>query len=217
MGGKRILMILGGIYHDFEGFARAVSPLLKARGHNVTPTYDLDLLTHLDQGDYDLVLSYASLSKHREGKGDTTPETLSPAQTEALTTWVRAGHGLLGVHSATVSGQPNAAMRELFGARFESHPKEYSFAVYPMARPHPITHDIEAFCVKDEFYLQDAIAGLDVHMVAVDRGVAHPMVWTKTEGQGRVACVGMGHSALVWDLPQYRQLLLQAVDWLTAE
>jgi len=214
MSGKCILIILGGIYHDFEGFAAAVSPLLEAQGHSVTSTYDLDVLTQLQASEYDLLLSYTSLSKHREGKDDSTPETLTPAQTDSLTAWVRAGHGFLGVHSATVSGQPNAAMRELLGARFESHPQQYSFTVYPMARPHPITLGIEAFCVKDEFYLQDVIAGLDVHMVAVDRGVAHPMVWSKSEGRGRVAFIGMGHSGLVWEMPQYIQLLLQAVDWL---
>jgi type 1 glutamine amidotransferase len=58
----------------------------------------------------------------------------------------------------------------------------------------------------------DAVA---IHAVALDRGVAHPMVWSKTVGLGRVAYVAMGHGPAVWDLAPYRRLILQAIDWLT--
>lgn len=190
-------------------------PGLVQAGHSVETTHDLDALTTSGQSTYDLVLSYTSLSSHREGHGDTTPESLTAGQTEALTGWVRDGGAFLGVHSATVSGEPNAAYRALLGGRFEHHPPQFTFTVYPMARAHPITEGIEAFTVRDEFYVNDVRPDLDVHMVALDRGVAHPMVWTRAEGDGRVAFIAMGHSEAVWDLAPYQRLLLQAIDWLT--
>ena len=216
MSAKRVLLILGGMYHDFEGFAAAMRLLLEGAGYAIDPTYDLDLLTQLDRSDYDLVMSYTSLSPHREGHEDTSPETLTDDQVRGLTSWVSTGGALLAVHGATVSGIPNPAMRALLGGVFVSHPPQFSFMVYPMYRPHPITEWIEAFAVTDEFYVQEYDQSADLHMVAIDRGVAHPMVWTREQGQGRVAHIAMGHGPAVWRLPQYQQLILQAVAWLTS-
>ncbi len=216
MSTKRVLLILGGMYHDFEGFAAAMRLLLEGAGYAINPTYDLDLLTQLDRSDYDLVMSYTSLSPHREGHEDTSPETLADDQVSGLTYWVDTGGALLAVHGATVSGIPNPAMRALLGGVFISHPPQFSFMVYPMYRPHPITEGIEAFAVTDEFYVQEYDQSDDFHMVAIDRGVAYPMVWTREPGQGRVAHIAMGHGPAVWRLPQYQQLILQAVTWLTS-
>jgi type 1 glutamine amidotransferase len=216
MSAKRILLILGGMYHDFEGFAAAMRLVIEGAGGALDATYDLDLLTQLDRSDYDLVMSYTSLSRHREGHEDTTPETLSDDQVHGLIHWVNTGGAFLAVHSATVSAVPNPDMALLLGGAFVSHPPQFSFMVYPMYRPHPITEGIEAFAVKDELYVQDYDAEDRVHMVALDRGVAYPMVWTRDQGQGRVAYVAMGHGPGVWRLPQYQQLILQAIAWLTS-
>jgi len=216
MSAKRVLLVLGGMYHDFDGFAAAMRLLLDGAGHSLTDTYDLDLLNQLDRSDYDLVMSYTSLSRHREGEQDTTPETLTEDQVRNLTHWVNTGGALLAVHGATVSGTPNVELRALMGGVFVSHPPQFSFMVYPMYRPHPITEGIEAFAVKDEFYVQDYDETDDVHMVAIDRGVAYPMVWTRDQGQGRVAHIAMGHGPEVWRLAPYQRLVLQSIAWLTS-
>lgn len=213
MAARRVLLLLGGVYHDFQGFTEAAMPWLHEAGWQVDPTYDLDTLLGLRASDYRLVVSYTSLSTHRQGSDDATPQSLTPEQTAALAAWVRSGGGFLGMHAATVSGVPNVAYRELLGARFLSHPPQFTFTVYPTAQPHPITEGIEAFTVRDEFYVQDYIASLDTHMIAVDRGLAYPMVWSRTEGLGRVAYIAMGHDGKVWSLPPYRKLVLQAAQW----
>lgn len=216
MCAKHILLILGGIYHDFEGFAGAMRLLFEGVGHTLDATYDLDTLTQLDRSDYDLVMSYTSLSPHREGQEDTTPETLTDDQVRNLAHWVETGGALLAVHSATVSAIPNPAMHSLMGGVFVSHPPQFSFMVCPMYRAHPITEGVEAFAVRDEFYVQDYDEANEVHMVAIDRGVAYPMVWTRDQGHGRVAYIAMGHGPDVWRLPPYQRLILQSITWLTS-
>ncbi|MFP3896482.1 MAG: ThuA domain-containing protein [Anaerolineales bacterium] len=213
--GKRVLIILGGIYHDFEGFTSVVAPLLEDGGYTVEATYDLDKLITLQESSYDLVLSYTSLSRHREGEDDTHPEYLTSDQTAGLAHWVRTGGAFLTVHSGTVTGRDNPAFKALAGGVFVEHPPQFSFMVYPMYRDHPIIKGLEAFSVKDEFYIQDYEAGLDIHMVAVHEGRAYPMVWSKQECSGRVAHIAMGHSGAVWSLAPYQQLMRQTVDWLT--
>lgn len=211
---KRVLMILGGLHHDFEGFAAAVTPILENAEFGVERTYDLDALKTLNEGRCDLVLSYTSLSAHREGQSDSNQETLTPVQTAALTDWVRSGGALLAVHSATVSGKPNPDMAALFGGRFVEHPPQCSFPVYPLAHVHPITDGIESFAVFDEFYIQKCHPHLEIHMVALNRGVAHSMVWTSKEAAGRVAYIAIGHSDAVWNLKPFQTLLQQAAVWL---
>lgn len=216
MSHKRILIPLGGLWHPFDGFAAAMKALLAPAGYVVESTYDLDRLAHLPDSGYDLVLSYTSLSKHREGMNDTTPERLTDEQVAGLAQWVRGGGGLLAVHSATVVGGSSPDYEALLGGAFLSHPPQFAFTVYPLPTQHPMMDGIEAFSVHDEFYIQRFDPAVQVHMVALDRGTAYPMVWTKCEGAGRVAHIAMGHSELVWEVPMYRRLMLQAAAWLLA-
>ena len=208
------LILLGGLWHDFDGFASAMRSTLEPHGINVEATYDLDRLLHLEENRYDLVISYTCFSAHREGYNDNTPEKLTNAQIDCLTNWVCTGHALLAVHSATVTGESDPRLGELIGGVFVSHPPAFTFTVYPVFGKHPMTMGIEAFTVHDEFYMETHTPAVDVHMVAFDRGVAYPMAWSKAEGQGRVAHIAPGHSREVWEFKPYQQLLLQTIDWL---
>ncbi len=213
MDGKRILIVLGGTWHDFDGFVAAMRPVFEAAGHTVESTYDRDVLTRLDEERYDVVLLHTCLGT--PGEGSSEPEMYDGAQVQALVEWVRDGGGLLASHAATVSAQFDPALRALMGGVFVSHPPQFAFTVYPLLSQHPITDGVEAFTVHDEFYVEVHEASVEIHMVALDRGVAHPMVWSKYERRGRVAHVAMGHDEKVWNLPPYRRLMLQAIAWLT--
>jgi type 1 glutamine amidotransferase len=212
MTGKRILLILGGTSHDFDGFAQSMDVTLSEDGHRLEATYDRDTLTELDNHAYDLVMvgtCLSAMSKKQDPALDYTD-----AQVAGLYRWVKAGGKLLGVHAATTSGQLHPELAELMGGTFIEHPPQFSFTVYPLFREHPIIADINAFTVQDEFYIQSINDDVDIHMVAIDRGHAYPMVWTRPHGDGQVAYIGMGHDEKVWDLEPYQQLMRQAVAWL---
>ncbi len=214
MSARNILLMLGGTYHDFEGCAAALTPLLEGAGHSVDATYDLDALTQLEENGTDLVLDYTCLGA--APKGTPVPEVHSAGQANALVQWVRGGGALLAAHAATVAAQSSPALKELMGGMFVEHPPQFSFTVFPLYGGHPITDGIEAFTVHDEFYMELHESDVDVHMMALDRSVAYPMVWTRSEGEGYVAHVAMGHDAKVWKLGPYQRLMLQTVDWLAA-
>jgi len=213
--GKNVLILLGGLWHDFDGFASTMKSLLAPHGFQVEATYDLDSLSHLDENHYDVVISYTCFSPHREGFNDISPEKLTNVQIDGLTNWVRNGGALLAVHSATVTGESDTALGELLGGVFVSHPSPFTFTVYPVYGEHPMTIGIEAFAVHDEFYMEAHTPAVQVHMVAFDRGVAYPIAWSKAEGRGRVAHIAPGHFREVWELKPYQQLLLQTIGWLT--
>jgi hypothetical protein len=213
MSGKHILMLLGGSYHDFDGFSAAMRPVLEAAGHSVTTTFDLDSVQRLKEDGYDVALLYTCLGAAPEGAP--IPQVHSANQVSILAEWVRDGGAVLAAHATTVAAKDSPALRQLLGGVFVEHPPQFSFTVYPVYREHPITAGVEAFTVRDELYMELHERDVDVHMVALDRGVAYPMVWTRRDGKGRVAHIAMGHDEKVWNLEPYQRLTLQAVDWLT--
>lgn len=213
---KSMLFVLGGIWHDFEGFTSAIAPIFEASGWVVRKTYDLNELLALGRDKVDVVVSYTCLGKHREGYDDHGPERMEDEQVHALSAWVQSGGKLFAVHSATVLAGSNHELGRLMGGVFVEHPPAFSFTVYPFAKAHPITEGVGAFTVHDEFYVQTLVTPVEIHMIALDRGVAYPMVWSKREGAGKVAHVAMGHGPEVWNLEPYQRLMRQGVDWLMA-
>jgi uncharacterized protein len=213
LSGKRILILLGGQWHDFEGFGAFARSLVESQGAEAEATYDPDRLSRLAEGRYDVVLSYTCFTSD-EGGAKGGPDRLTRGQLDALAGWIRSGGGFLAAHAATVLGESDPALGDLIGGVFVSHPPQFSFTVYPLFEEHPVTAGMEAFTVRDEFYVETHASDARIHMVAFDRGAAYPMVWTRNEGKGRVAHIAPGHSKDVWDLPSYQRLLLQALTWL---
>jgi type 1 glutamine amidotransferase len=213
--GKRILIVLGGTWHDFEGFTAAVRPVFENAGHVVAATYDFDALTRLSEGKYDMALLYTCAGEVRDDPDAKTSPGFTEAQVTSLVEWVRGGGGLLAAHAATVAGQSSPALVALMGGVFVSHPPQFAFTVYPLYREHPITAGVAAFTVHDELYIQAYDPAVEIHAVTLDRGVIYPMVWSRSEGRGRVAHIALGHGPEVWCLQPYQRLMLQAMDWLT--
>jgi len=214
---KRALIVLGGMWHDFDGFAQAMRTLLTSEDWAVESTYDLECLARLNEAGYDLVINYTCFVKHAEVLDNSGPEKMSDAQIESLTSWVQNGGAFLAVHAASVLGESSPALGELIGGVFIEHPPAFAFSVYPLYDRHPITTGIEAFTVYDEMYIERYDVSVDIHMLAIGRGVAYPLVWSKLEGRGRVAHVALGHSTVVWQLESYQRLMLQTVAWLARE
>lgn len=211
--GNKILLLLGGAHHDFTGFEKFAVPLFETAGYEVTPTYEREDLKKLD-GSVAAVAAYTSYGGATDKQGN-HGEDLNAAQTDALISYVASGGGLLGVHCATVMAEANTGLHKLYGGRFVEHPPMFRFTVTPMRLPHPITDGVDAFTVYDEFYIQDVFDDCTVLMTANDRGVCHPMVWTRTQGKGRVACVTPGHDGHAWAVPEVQKLTLQSLAWVT--
>ena len=215
MNSPKILILLGGMWHDFDGFTQAMKPVFEANGYRVESTYNLDVLEHLEEAGYDLIISYTCFSKHRPGYDDAGPEGLTDGQVDGLTRWVQNGGALLGAHAATVTGDSNQNLGRLLGGVFISHPEPFNFTVYPLSGEHSITAGVQAFSILDEFYIQQYNSSVEVHMAAIFQEAAHPMVWSRYEGQGRVAVVAPGHFFEVWENPVYQKIMLQTAGWLT--
>ncbi|NLY89711.1 MAG: ThuA domain-containing protein [Firmicutes bacterium] len=210
----RVLIFLSGGWHDFNGFAGAMRSLLTPHDFAVDISFDPDSLLRLAEMDYRVVINYTCFLRPDEETSVTGAENLEESHVTALSGWVRNGGGLLAAHAATVNGDSPAELNRLLGGTFLSHPEPFAFTVYPLLEKHPITGGLKAFTVYDEFYIEEYDPSVRLHMVAVDRGTAYPVVWSKTENKGKVVHVALGHDENVWNHPAYRRLMLQSVSWL---
>ena len=216
MTGKSITILVGGTFHDFEGFGEVMASFLGAAGYEVDVTWDADVLCHLAARDPDIVMLYTCLGGSRDGDVEGTDFTAQ--QTSSLVDWVRGGGALLALHASTVTGPDNREMRRLLGGYFVSHPPGLrSFTVMPVPDAHSVTKGIEAFEVFDELYVESCDDTVQVHMTAMHEDANCPMVWSRPEGKGRVVHIAPGHDRRVWELPAYRRIVLQSLSWATPE
>jgi len=212
---KRALLLLGGLWHDFDGLARALNAVVEKQGWVMEASYDLDRLLHLDREGISLVIMYTCFSRRAEAADDTSQHKMSDAQIAGLTDWVQNGGALLALHASTVLGDSSASLGELLGGVFIEHPPAFSFSIHPIFGSHPITAGIAAFTVHDEMYIEQCGKAVTIHMIAVKDGVAYPLVWSRPESRGRVAHIALGHSSEVWGAEPYQRLILQTIGWLT--
>jgi hypothetical protein len=213
MNRKDILLLLGGAWHDFEGFAAAMKLLLEGEGFSIYITYDPDTLTRIDNLKYDLVLSYTCFQS-APGKESVPPVRITNDQAESLVRWVNGGGAWLAMHAASVLGDSDDTLEKLLGGAFIEHPPQCTFTVLPVSLQHPITDGLNAFEVVDELYIERYHPSVTIHMIVIHEQVAYPLVWSRTEGLGRVAHIALGHSQHTWEQIPFQHLVLQTIGWL---
>lgn len=138
---------------------------------------------------------------------------MTPEVENAFLEYVRAGKGLLVVHSGSAGYKETPVLRALMGGVFDQHPPQCMVTVEPV-EGHPLTAGVAPFTVKDEHYfmlLDDA--GADVFLTAASEHGAQPGGWTRAEGTGRVCMLTPGHNVEVWLEPSFQVLLGHALRW----
>lgn len=131
---------------------------------------------------------------------------------KGFVSYVRAGNGLLVVHSGTVY-EKIPEMRRLIGGAFLDHPEQCPVTVKPKVG-HPLTTGSVPFTVIDEHYMMafdDKSA--DVFLTTTSEHSTQPGGWTRSEGDGRVCVLTPGHNVEVWQHPSYQALLCNAMRW----
>ena len=157
------------------------------------------------------------------------PEGLNSDQQAAILTFLQAGGGFVGAHSALDACYGWAAYRDFVGGGlFHSHPWTQAVRIVNETPGHPITaHLGAAFGLKDEIYLLDrnprphvnVLLSLDPESVDLDRLPPDmtrddfPISWTRNQGGGRVFMTKLGHFPEVWLNPDFQTHLLQGLRY----
>jgi type 1 glutamine amidotransferase len=131
----------------------------------------------------------------------------------AFQEYVRAGNGLLVIHSGSAGYRELPGLRSLMGGAFAMHPPQCPVTVTGQIG-HPLAEGSAPFTLVDEHYhmdLDDAQA--DVFLTASSEHGDQPAGWTRAEGAGRVCVLTPGHNVEVWLHPSYQVLIGNALRW----
>lgn len=209
MNRQTALAVIGGddVYEDLFTASGELAGLAVEAGLATRASMGTDRVAQAD--DHDLVLLYTAMGSF--------PEQIQAALVAA----VRAGTGLIAVHSANVfpggTDAVDPAYRQIYaliGSRYVSHgppPHESRFTVQT-DQGHPLTRGLGDFEITHEHYHLELAA--DVRVVAWRD--TEPVAHVREEGRGRVAYVQLGHDMRVWDDPKARALMTRCIGWVLA-
>ncbi len=205
---KKALLVLGGSYHPFEACRDILKRTLEASSQfEIESTFDLEPL--LDLAGYDAVIIYTS-----------TRDDMTPEQEKALMDYVRAGGGLLGIHSATASFRSRDGYMEMIGAEFSGHDKVTDCQIEATDEADAIVPRVnKQFVVHDEFYMMKVRT--DAARRVFHEGwwnfEKHPMGWVRDYGQGRVFYTALGHNEGVFNHPDFQDMVYKGLRYVTQQ
>jgi uncharacterized protein len=214
------LTLSAGFKHDSVPLSREIVPQIAkdSTAFDVTLADDVTPFTADNLKNYDAVMFY------------TTGELpMDAQQKEAFIQFVRAGHGFVGVHSATDTFYMWPEYLELIGGYFNDHPWHQNVTVKVEDPSNPIVSGwgSSSFQIDDEIYQISDFQYRDSHVLlrldpsSVDlnksgvrrRFYGWPLAWTRNDGKGRVFYTALGHEQAVWKDPRYQQMLLNGIKW----
>lgn len=222
--GKLLYMTLTkGYHHESVELSKQIVKEIgdKSEAFETTVTEDVAAFTKDNLKNYDAVMF------------NTTGELpMSDDQKKAFTDFVRAGHGFVGVHSATDTFYMWADYGEMLGGYFNNHPWHEMVTVEVADPSSPIVGSLgKSFQINDEIYQVSDFQAKDSHVLlrldptSVDlkkNGVMHryygwPVAWTRSYGKGRVYYNGLGHDDWVWKDQRYQDMLLNGIKWVMGQ
>jgi len=221
------LLLSGGPTHDLAATSARVAELLADEGIESVVVDDpheaIELL--IDPGaTWDLVtvnaLRWRMEADRYAHLRDAWAFELRDDEAEALQRHVRGGGGLLALHTAVVCFDAQPAWHNTVGASWDwnrsSHPPvaEIEVVVTDAGRHHPLTAGLEPFTIVDEAYgFLDESPDLVPLLTAEHGGRAHPLLWARHVGDGRVVADLLGHDETSLHHPTHAEILRRAARW----
>jgi cytochrome c len=154
----------------------------------------------------------------------TTGDVLDAAQQTSFESFIRAGGGYVGVHSATDTEYDWPFYGQLAGAWFKDHPAVQKAKVLLDAPQHPIVSFLPVTWERsDEWYnfrenprgKVDVLLRLDESSYSGgNMGSDHPIAWCHSIDKGRAFYTGFGHTNESWQEPMLLELVERALVWV---
>ena len=204
MAKKRLVLIIGGVWHPFERCGEILKERLEATGrYSLEVTHDRGVLKRASIRKFDAVLAYTSSG------------TLTRDQEKGLVGFVRSGGAFVGLHCTTTVGKANAAFVDLIGGTFASHGPCAEFPVTITDAEHMITARMPDFRITDELYVLEKFDPREVELLATAmwKGKRQPIAYTKGCGDGKVFYLALGHDERALTHPEFQKLVVRGVDW----
>jgi type 1 glutamine amidotransferase len=159
---------------------------------------------------------------------NTTGNVLDETQQQAFEAFIRSGKGFVGIHAASDTEYEWPWFGKLVGAYFRSHPHIQDAEIKVEDPKHPTMRawTESPFRRKDEWYdFRDnprsevkVLASLNTKSYEGSKmGDDHPIIWCREFDGGRTWYTGFGHTKETYAEPQFRQMIVDALRWVTTK
>lgn len=213
--GLKVLLVGGGTYHDFpKWFHETDAATLKAAGGiSVNYTDDPKIAAH-ELGKADVLVLSAN------DAGFTAPEFR-----KALTDFADAGKGIVLLHAALWYNWHHwpEYNRTFAGGGSRGHDNLREFEVTVTATNHPLTQNLPTrFAITDELYWFES----DPRATAMEtlatahspqKNTLYPQIFVVLHPKTRIVGITLGHDGRAHQHPAFRQLLQNAVRWVSGK
>ena len=152
---------------------------------------------------------------------------------QAFIDWIKAGHGFVGMHSASDTFHGFKPFIEMIGGEFLTHGAQATVDCQNEDTKHAACKHLPAsWTVHDEIYLLKSFDRSTVHgLLTLDKEPNKktpgdfPIAWCKEFGKGRVFYTSLGHREDMWDdewkdrknskevSKAYQQHILAGIQW----
>jgi type 1 glutamine amidotransferase len=202
-----------GFRHDAIPIGReAILEIGISRGWSVTFTEDASAIDSKKLKAFDAVVFLS-----------TTGNILDKTQKSALSSFIHAGGGFVGVHAAADCEYDWPWYGQLVGAYFLTHPAQQDAVIKIDDPTHPSTKDLpNPWRRKDEWYDYRTNPRSTVHVLAsLDPSSYtgskmpddHPIMWCHEFEGGRSWYTGMGHTQESYKDPVFLKMLAEGIEW----
>jgi hypothetical protein len=141
---------------------------------------------------------------------------------EGIVQFLQEGGGLVVTHFAVANVQEWPDSIDIYGAMWVSgkstHGPYHEFSLDIKDEAHPILEGVKPFTTNDELYFNLLMRpDMNVIMTADEERfghtVAEPMLATHYVYNARCVYFALGHDVKSCESPEYRQILVQSVEW----
>jgi uncharacterized protein len=219
-GGPRVLVYtqaIGYVHPAIPSVQEALRAMCQSQGFSVVVSPDpLALRTRLGASDV-LVLAMVS--------GTVFPPDVRPVVED----WIRAGGGVVGIHTATTIDTDWAFFKEQIGATLKTATPGMWEGRLDRLVQHPIVDGLpKRWKRTDEWFVFENRPELNAGMtmlLALDewelswdypweyRVGFHPLVWSHERAGGRIVQSAIGHDAASYSDPAYLGFLARSIRW----
>lgn len=226
----RAVVLSGGLTHDFPATTACLVDLLADQGARAE--------VHTDVGAAFAALPGAALfvvnALRWTMAGPQTPEryralaevegrSVPAGARDELARHLSTGGAVMGMHTAAICFDDWSAWGDVLGGSWvwgrSSHPPIGPMIEVEPAAGHPLVDGIEPFELVDEVYgdlaLRPDVDGLLCAVQPGTAGPAHPLLWAREHGGGRVVYDALGHHPPSYAVPEHREIVRRALRWLT--
>jgi len=202
--GVKILAICDDFYHHEE----VIKEGLEFLQGECELTYVLDAANY-PLSDYGAVI----LAKDNLVSKSSKEKWLTAELERQFEDYVAGGGGLIVLHAGSVICRESAALKNIIGCAFETHP-EQCVVDFVIVAENEITDGAVNFAEKDEHYFIDfTAADASVFLESRSEHGTQPAGYTRLHGGGRVCVLTPGHNLNVFQNAQYQKIIRGAVYW----